>query len=153
MVYHPPPSGKSGEPTDTFLSEFQSYIDQHAITSGKLISVGDFNFHYENKVNRDSGKYHDLLYSLNLDQHVQEPTHEKGHMLDLVIARSNENIIRNVDIFGPCLSDHFPVAFNIPWKKRASTHKHVQLRKLRDIDTQAFAFRMYVNPNASRGTK
>ena len=47
VVYRPPPGGRSGQPTRIFFDEFQKYIDGNTTTSGKLIVVGDFNFHYE----------------------------------------------------------------------------------------------------------
>ena len=41
----------------------------------------------------DALKFLDLLESLGLEQHVTEPTHIRGHTLDLVITRKIEDIL------------------------------------------------------------
>ena len=48
--------------------------------------VGDFNYHVDNTNEGHVHKFLTLLSSMNLVNHVQEATHEKGHILDLVIT-------------------------------------------------------------------
>ena len=38
-------------------------------------------------------KIYILIYSFNMNQHVNPTTHEKGHLLDLVITRAESNLI------------------------------------------------------------
>ena len=92
VIYRPPLGGKSGCPTKIFLNEFHHYIDSHATTNGDLLLVGDFNFHYRDQSNSDSTKFKDVPNGLNLHQHVQDVTHDKGHLLDLVITRNTESV-------------------------------------------------------------
>ena len=98
VIYRPPPGCKTSQPTTVFLEEFYNYIDQHATTTGQLLVVGDFNFHYGNESNADNKKFKELLHSLNLKQHVEEATHNQGHILDLVITRCDELPVSNLQV-------------------------------------------------------
>jgi hypothetical protein len=135
VIYRPP----SRQPMSVFFDEFQSYVDSYATTSDKLILMGDFNLHFENESNRDAAKFRDTLFRLNLVQHVVEATHEKGHQLDLVITRSDEDIVREARVCGGILSDHFPVTFLLPWKKPCAPRRTLQRRRLKDIDLDALS--------------
>ena len=91
----------------TFLDEFTLYLDATTIASGQLIIVGDFNLHYESATSQQSQKFRILLSSTNMKQSVMEPTHDKGHILDLVITREqNEDLIQNIHVQPFPLSDH-----------------------------------------------
>ena len=46
--------------------------------------AGDFNIHIDNKENNDGAKFLDLLESFDLNQHLNEMTHNKGKTLDLI---------------------------------------------------------------------
>jgi hypothetical protein len=60
-------------------------MDTHHTTTGKLLVVGDINFHFDQPQNRDTNRINEIL-ELNGLQHVSEPTHKKGHTLDIVIT-------------------------------------------------------------------
>ncbi len=53
------------------------------LTVEKLPS-GDLNIHVNDRDNHDASHFMDILYSYNLVQHVNQPTHENGHTLDLI---------------------------------------------------------------------
>ena len=61
-----------------------------------VLVVGDFNFHYELKADRDTTRLVDMLNSANLQQCICDSTHVSGHTLDLVISRSADNIMSYV---------------------------------------------------------
>jgi hypothetical protein len=58
-----------------------------------LLVLGDFNIHFDVSDDADAVKFHDLLESLGLEQHVTKSTYIHGHILDLVITRKTENTI------------------------------------------------------------
>jgi exonuclease III len=138
VVYRPPSSGKSGKSTQVFLNEFQEYLDQNTTTSGKLICVGDFNFHYDDAMNADAQKFKELIHGYNMEQHVPEPTHTQGHILDLVITRNADIPILDLQVQAPLLSDHSPVMFRLPIGKPRATRKTCTFRKTKDIDIMEF---------------
>ncbi len=55
-----------------------------------LLILGDFNINLD--VSDDAVKFHDLLESLGIEQHVTKSAHIHGHILDLVITCKTENI-------------------------------------------------------------
>ena len=55
--------------------------------------MADFNFHFENLKNNNSRKLHDTIDIFNLTQSVTEPTHNQGHLLDLVLSKQSDNIM------------------------------------------------------------
>ena len=139
VIYRPPPGGKSGCPTSVFLDEFHQYIDGHSTTNGDLLLTGDFNFHVEDASNADTTKFKDLLFSLSLKQHIQDVTHDKGHVLDLVITRCHESMLHDIEVHPSSFSDHFPITFHLPWKRPRAPRKQVHLRKYKDIDLAALS--------------
>jgi hypothetical protein len=138
VIYRPPPGGKSGQPTSVFLEEFSQYMDSHATTTGRLVVTGDFNFHYSDLCNSETVKLRNCFNSLNLTQHVQDITHTKGHLLDLVLTRATEDIIHNLQVHAPILSDHAAIVFKLPVQAPPATRKLISYRRVKDIDVEAF---------------
>jgi hypothetical protein len=92
----------------------------------------------DNKTNPDTSKFRELLFSLNLTQHVNVPTHQHGHILDLVITRSSECLVQNLQAQAAVISDHCPLTFNICIEKPVAPRKLVSFRKIKDIDPAEF---------------
>jgi hypothetical protein len=138
VVYRPPLGSKHAQPSSVFMEEFGQYIDSHTTTSGKLLVMGDFNFHVGDNTSPDANRLISLLHGMNMKQHVNEPTHVKGHVLDLVITRSSEPLIQHLQVLGAVISDHCPVMVDLPMQKPVSQKKEVQYRKVKAIDHTAF---------------
>ena len=82
-----------------------------------------------------------LLDEFGLYQYVTFPTHVRGHTLDLVIGDNRHpQIIRNTRTLshGSVESDHFPVCFNIMFKKPGKVKKIVHYRKWSSLDVKQF---------------
>ena len=58
-----------------FTNEFDTFLADVVLTKGKLIIMGDLNFHLEETESADCNKLNDLLETYSLQQHVNEPTH------------------------------------------------------------------------------
>ena len=58
-------------------------------------------------------QFNTLLHEHNFDQLIHEPTHVKGHTLDLLIVRKPCHSISNVCVRNICISDHFIITFDI----------------------------------------
>ena len=138
VIYSPPSSSKCGKPVGQFLEDFRTYLDNHSTTSGKLLLVGDFNLHVEDGQNRDSQGFLDLLSGMGLQQHVNEPTHLHGHLLDLVMTRSSEPIVKDLQVEGAVFSDHAPITFKLPWSKPPPVKKTITFRKVIKINIDEF---------------
>jgi hypothetical protein len=107
------------------------------MTSGKLILLGDFNFHYNDHTNSDANKFRDVLHAMNREQHVETGTHTHGNILDLVITRSSELEIENLDVYGQIFSDHSPIVFEIPVGKPSAIRVKCMQRKIKEINIAA----------------
>ena len=71
-----------------------------------------------------------LLESVGLEQHVNQPTHKRGHALDLIITRKVNEIIRSP----PYVSDHGSVVCSILAKVTATrVRTELTYRKLRSV--------------------
>ena len=79
-----------------------------------------------------------LLDSLNLQQHVDVPTHSKGHTLDLVI--SNSAPISNLLVYNLGVSDHKIVSMELPFPPPyAKPKRQIHFRNLKRINKDALA--------------
>ena len=79
-------------------------LEHLATASGKLIMLGDFNFHVDDTDNPSAMKFLDIVNCFNLAQHITVPTHKDGHTLDLIITRNDEDLISVIDVHDPLIS-------------------------------------------------
>ncbi|XP_029913170.1 uncharacterized protein LOC115363205 [Myripristis murdjan] len=123
-VYRPPKQKR--EHFDKFLREFEKLLDDISNDKNVLLT-GDFNIHVDKVYNklRDEWEwlclliykrrspekdFRFLLSKHGLYQRIRQPTHKRGHILDLVITRNvqiSSLFVRNDDI-----SDHYTVYFS-----------------------------------------
>jgi hypothetical protein len=79
-----------------------------------------------------------MLESMALKQYVNFSTHEHGHTLDLVIARSSDSIILNEPKLGPFLSDHSITNCQLNVRKAKPATKQVIFRRTKAINIETF---------------
>jgi len=102
-----------------------------------LLILGDFNIYWDCQKNADNKQQADILRSANLRHHVQERTHIYSHILDLVISRDDDNLIKGMFV-SSMLSDHFLININISVQKQSVSAKDISYRKYKSIDKEAF---------------
>ena len=88
-------------------------MDDLLLSSGKLLILGDFNYHMDSMDDKCVNEFKNCLYSYSLLQHIDKITHEKGHILDLAITRVNEITISQPIIDFSIPSDHYAVLFRV----------------------------------------
>ena len=80
------------------------YLFQHVsldqiITNPKpIIIFGDFNIQFNLPSDLAALKFLDLLETFGLKQHVNLATHRCGHTLDLMITRSDDDLVSNFNV-------------------------------------------------------
>ena len=79
-----------------------------------------------------------MLNSFDLVQHVDEPTHVNGHILDHVITRSESKDLVNKVHVDTQISDHFTIIFNLALEKPAPIRKTIKSRNIKSIDENKF---------------
>ena len=75
----------------------------------------------------DTTKFNNILESFNLKQHVNGPTHKKGHTLDLIMTRAE--LVTNIEIRDPVLSDHSAVHCMLRLNKPPLEQTEIQYRE------------------------
>jgi hypothetical protein len=84
-----------------------------------------------------SGKFKHILDACDLIQHVKQPTHIHGHIIDLFIT-TPEIPVSNVRI-GECLTDHFSISLLIDFQVlHDSNVKVIKYREFQKINQSAF---------------
>ena len=106
--------------------------------SKHLLICGDFNIHVDNLHNADARTLYDLLESAGLQQVISEPTHTRGHTLDLLIVRESDDSIKDVTILPTMPSDHAAITFTVALPRPPVAKKQIRIRSLRDIDYEKF---------------
>ena len=137
-IYRPPPSKKNQLNNTLFLEEFSKLMEQLIIVPGNLLIVGDFNYHVDNTTNPETIKFNKILEMFNLQQHVNGPTHKKGHTLDLILTRIGDRLVTNIEIHDPMLLDHLAVSCTLQLEKPPLERVEIQYRRLRNIDMDSF---------------
>ena len=117
-----------------FFEEFESYFDGVSTKDGKLIFCGDFNFHLEDSLNKDTIRFCSLLESRGyspLTDKNHRATHCSGDLLDAFIVPNNA--IDRVDLTQPLVtattgtaSDHFLVITKVKFEALKSTKVYVE---------------------------
>ena len=103
----------------------------------KHIIVGDFNFSKTSWLTEPTGQtndgveklFLDLFGDLGLGQLVNQPTHQKGRILDLILT-SMESVVGDISVAGQhavCHSDHYAITFRIKAKVEKVVNKRQTL--------------------------
>ena len=112
-IYHPPPSTTNGLTTAQFFFEFAMFLEHLISLSEQIVIVGDVNLHLDNTSNNQTREFLELLDTLNLSQLVNQPTHRLGHTLDCIITEQDANLVIDICVYTPWISDHSLVAFKL----------------------------------------
>ena len=139
VMYRPPYSAEHPVSTAVFIGEFADYLESVVMSSELLIISGDFNIHMDVSNNPDTIRFRDFLDSMGLVQHVKRPTHEKGHILDLIITRQCDNIVATEPWPERYFSDHAAIMCEFMTVRPVQKAKYAEYRKLKSIDMQQFA--------------
>lgn len=109
-IYRPPTSKKNGLTSIMFFDDFSQLVENLAATPDHFLITGDFNFHIGTTGN-DVVQFLDLINSAGLNHHVTRPTHNHGHILDLVITSCNDDLVTNLQVLPSMPSDHAAITF------------------------------------------
>jgi hypothetical protein len=132
-VYRP----GSHAPTVAFHDELSAVFERIAAYRCPVVVCGDFNVHVDQCNDPHAARLAQLLQTFGLTQHVTEPTHDGGHTLDLVITRSDTDIL-NIRV-GDKISDHALICFTLPVKKPNTETQWITSRAWRRLSHDAFA--------------
>ena len=137
VIYRPPPSTAYQIKESSFHEDFGKLVS--SIKNKSLLILGDFNFHWDDPGNTHTRQLKQLFDSADLTQHVSNPTHRAGHILDWVVSRSNiPAFVHYVSVEDLLLSDHFLVRLKTNMKRPVAGRKKIKTRNLKNIDMYSF---------------
>ena len=120
-VYRPPKKCPS------FFADFSEFLSIIHTNFDKIIISGDFNLHVDVEADSKANEFINLLNSMDFVQHISEPTHNRGHTLDLVITKGLKTTISS--IIDPALSDHYCIFFTVKADKIKDATTHVTKKR------------------------
>ena len=132
-IYRPPE-----KPIGVFLSDFQTFLEDMLDFQGDILITGDFNIHISDLNNNLVARFHELLDTFGLTQHVNVPTHRSGHTLDLIITRNEEFSPVAPPATDTLLSDHFSIYCHFSMKKPAYETRTIKTREIGNINQARF---------------
>jgi hypothetical protein len=142
-----PPTGIKKQQYEDFCI-FRRMVQIHVIAREELLITGDLNFHLDKPTDPSSQKFISILHEHGLTQHVNEPTHAHGHILDVVITRDNSSILQSSpsidenylsDSKGISSVDHKGISTLLHISKPPKSRKTVSYREYRAIELADFA--------------
>ena len=137
-IFRPPPSKKNKFSDSMFFDQFSDFLEHSDSLPGKTLFMGDFNFHFENVENKNSRKLHDIVDVFNLTQSVSEPTHNQGHLLDLVFSKQSDNILISTKLHHGLTSDHTAILCKLDVSVPVQKPETFSYRCFKKIDTGAY---------------
>ncbi|XP_073804016.1 uncharacterized protein isoform X1 [Danio rerio] len=105
IIYRPP------KYSPAFIEDFTELLSIVTSEYDYFSIAGDFNIHIDNPEINAVKELMTVFNTFDLTQHVQGPTHNRGHTLDLLITKGlhiSSTVVKDV-----ALSDHFCIFFDI----------------------------------------
>ncbi len=93
---------------DTIQNLLKNLVKELVLAADKVLIVGDFNIHVDNKIYTSGSAFIDILNSIGVRQHVSGPTHCRNHTLDLILSHGIDVNVADIlqqsdDISDDCL--------------------------------------------------
>ena len=155
-IYRPPKSVVNKCSFSDFLEELSNLLEITITSAGHIVIAGDFNIHIDDKNNSDAVKFLDLIDSFGLVNHVKHSTHDKGHILDLLLTREEDQCLSFVNIDFTLPSDHAAIHATTQVRKpntQKMTKDHRNLKSMsvqelkNEIQQQFIELHKLTNPN------
>ena len=107
-----------------------------ATFSSPLVRLGDFNFHVDDIFDSHGAELLNVFASHDLRQHINSPTHVRGHTLDLLVIRNDQNV---VSMLVDPLVDHSLIVAQLECKPPvSSTPSNRRVRAWRSFNVDEF---------------
>ena len=132
-IYRPGSSPLS----DCFFSEFDTLLDSLSLHSCPTFLLGDINIHLNDEIDHNTERFCSAIDSRNYHQLVTEPTHAKGHTLDVFIT-GDPSTVKSLKVDPPLLSDHSLIRVETSLKLRPAQRKVIYRRSWSRLDKDSF---------------
>lgn len=137
VIYRIPPSPINKIKKADFIKEFTSLLEIACCYPGKILISGDFNIHWDDESCTEKQELEQLLGQFCLYQSVDRPTHLANHIIDFVISRQDDKLVKQTRV-SDMITDHALVKTYLAVKKPTTVHKSRKIRKIQSIDIDKF---------------
>ena len=123
-----------------FINEFADVLE-HCSRYSKCYIVGDVNIHLDDPNDAHAAAFFSELENFDLHDHVRQPTHERGHQLDVFISRADDSVTSIRVDPSSLISDHSLVVASfddVTTLNKAPDRKRVQRRLWKQFDIERF---------------
>jgi len=121
------------------MDDLTTMLESVVLLGCPYVIGGDFNVHMEDPVDADAVSLTSILASFGLIQRVEDPTHQLGGTLDLVIASEDfADVSVAVDPPG-AISDHQVVIADLPTRPVKQPAPSRTVRGWRSVDRITFS--------------
>ncbi|HSN22814.1 MAG TPA: endonuclease/exonuclease/phosphatase family protein [Methylomicrobium sp.] len=131
--------------TDNFFEDLSDLLERTS-SYKSLLKMGDINIHLDKPSDAHTVKFQSVLSVFGLSQQVQSPTHQHGHLLDVLITRSDVNV-RSLRVDPPMMSDHSTIVaeLDLPLRQNFSVTR-VARRCWRSFNLEDFVQDVDLSP-------
>ncbi|KAK7124121.1 hypothetical protein R3I93_022282 [Phoxinus phoxinus] len=127
ILYRPP------KPNKDFTDDLAAFLTHLSTLSSNILLLGDFNIHMDNVDNTLTKDFTSCLDSFGLQQYINFPTHNKGHILDLICCSGVTPVNCKADSFP--FSDHMLLSFTVDLSLSKSVlPRTISFRNIKDIN-------------------
>ena len=124
-----------------FLNEFDLFISNLHTEKGVLLFCGDFNINWKDQENSSSEQFANILKTYDLLQLVDQETHIKGGLLDLMILdKELLQAATSVETDKSFQTDHYPVKLQLTsdWYLKKNEVIHQSVREFHKFNIELF---------------
>ncbi len=125
-IYIPESSNIHKYTMSTFFTEFENLLTHYILTKGKLLIMGDFNFHMNKAEKPNVNRMIEILDKFDLVQYVTTHTHRHDNTLDLIITKRDTKSLNHT--INDMLFDHNVLHMNINIQKPPWPMKYIETK-------------------------
>ena len=133
IVLYRPPSGNQQQ----FLDEFTDLLEECHTKACRLMIMGYFNVHVDDANDNFTSRFNEICQLFSLKQHVEQPTHQSGHIIDLILTRECDNVVSSVKTTS-LFTDHFAIECTLSLPKKEFLARTVQFRPMHKLKMDTF---------------
>ena len=137
-IYRPVPSKKNKLTPSMFINELPDFLEFLNDLPGTVLLIGDFNFHFNKPTVGYTPEVLEILDTFGLKQSVQETTNKQGNIVDWVVYRDSDHILKSSTVDNNLASDHYAITCELAISRPSIPKIYKEVRKISAIDIEAF---------------
>lgn len=142
VIYRP----GSAAVTSAFFDELSLVLEILSPRAEPLFITGDVNVRLDRVNDIHAQQFNDIISACDLLNLINEPTHDRGGMLDVLIARTDFNQFMRCDVLDIGLSDHRLLRWVINKTRAAPLYEAVYSRSWKELKHEEFRYAVINSP-------